>query len=73
MSHGFSLSVWKMIPECLNSVKLILICKFWAQTEQMKKAFREGYAYGTADFKEMVTKTYRGHGIVSNSQTIVYN
>ena len=63
----------KMVPECLNSVKPTLIWKFWARTERMMRAYREGYAYGTADFKEMVTKIYRSHRRVSNSQTIVYN
>jgi len=33
----------------------------------------KGYEYGTADFKEMITKTYRSHHRVSNSQTMVYN
>ena len=69
-------NIWglrKMVPECLNSVKPVLIWKFWARTERMMRAYREGYAYGTADFKEMVTKTYRSHRRVSNSQTIVYN
>ena len=71
---GYNIRVLrKMVPECLNSVKPVLIWKFWTRTERMMRAYREGYAYGTADFKEMVTKTYRSHRRVSNSQTIVYN
>ena len=72
--YGYNIrTLRKMVPVCLNSVKPILIWKFWARTERMMRAYREGYAYGTADFKEMVTKTYRSHRRVSNFQTIVYN
>ncbi|RPA91713.1 hypothetical protein L873DRAFT_1838619 [Choiromyces venosus 120613-1] len=63
----------KMVPECLNSVKPTLIWKFWARTERMMRAYHEGIAYGTPDFKEKVTKTYRSHRRVSDSQTVVYN
>jgi len=62
-----------MVPECLNAVKPVLIRKFRAWTERIMRAYREGYAYGTADFNEMITKTYRSHCRVSNSQTTVYN
>jgi len=60
----------KMVPECLNSVKPTLIWKFWARTERLMRAYREGIAYGTSDFKEKVTKTYRSHCRVSNSQNV---
>ena len=63
----------KMVPKYLNSVKTTLIWKFWARTERMMRAYREGIAYGTPDFKEKVTKTYRSHRRVSDSQTVVYN
>ena len=47
----------KIVPECLTSVKSTLIWKFWARTERMMRAYREGIAYGTADIKE---KVYQG-------------
>jgi hypothetical protein len=62
-----------MVPECLNSVKPTLIWKYWARTERMMRAYREGIAYGTPDFKEKVTKTYRSHRRVSDSETVVTN
>jgi len=63
----------KMVSEYLNSVKSTLIWKFWAPTERMMRAYREGTAYDTPDFKEKTTKTYRSHLRVSDSQTVVYN
>ena len=63
----------KMVPECLNSVKPTLIWKFWARTERMMRAYREGITYGTPEFKEKVTKTYRSHRQVSDSETVVFN
>jgi len=72
--YGYNIkALRKMVPECLMSVKPILIWKFWARIERMMTAYREGSAYGTADFKEKVTKTYRSHRRVSDSQTILYN
>ena len=61
----------KMVPDCLESVKPTLIWKFWAWTERMMRAYREGIAYGTPEFKQKVTKTYRSHRRVSDSQTVV--
>ena len=61
----------KMVPDCLESVKPTLIWKFWARTERMMRAYREGIAYGTPEFKDKVTKTYRSHRRVSDSQTVV--
>jgi len=60
-----------MVPDCLESVKPTLIGKFWAQTERMMRAYHEGIAYGTPEFKEKVTETYRSHRRVSDSQTVV--
>jgi len=64
-----------MVPECLNSVKPTLIWKFWAHTDRIMRVYLDGIAYSTplADFKEKVTKTYRSHHGVSDSQTVVYN
>jgi len=63
----------KIVPECLNSVKSTVIVEYWARTERMMRAYREGSAYRSVDFKEKVTKTYRSHRRVSNSQTILSN
>ena len=63
----------KMVPECLNSVKPTLIWKYWARTERMMRVYREGIAYGTADLKENVNKTYNifdpvmGHSLVKGN------
>ncbi|RPA95082.1 hypothetical protein L873DRAFT_1699311, partial [Choiromyces venosus 120613-1] len=63
----------KMVPESLNSIKPILIWKFLVCTEKMMRVYHEGIRYGIHNFKEKITKTYRSHRRVSDSQTIVVN
>jgi len=60
-----------MVPKCLDSVKPIVIWMFWARTERMMRAYHESIAYGTSEFKENVTKAYRSHHRVSDSQTVI--
>jgi len=62
-----------MVSECLNSVKPTLIWKFWALTKRMMREYPEDITYGTPEFKQKVTKTYKSHRRVSDSETVVFN